>query len=152
MSEAAVVRRFLPPLGHAVVADDPGDPQAIVLEYAAAASLLRSAMTIVIAPPREGFFIAPERQRQHFAGIGQALEPLNGNKALYLFQFRAQPSRVGKIGFAPTIGRPYLEDHRDHRVLRSAFGSKSSPARKQNWPQVLPVRKPLVGQVSINPR
>src|SRR5215467_10923061 len=123
MSLAAVVRCFLAPLGHPVVADDPGHPQPIVLEYAAAASLLRNAMANMIAPPRDGVCVAPERQRQHLAGVGQALETLDRNETLDLFQFRAQPSRVVEIGFALAIGRPYLEDHRDHRFLQSVFGS-----------------------------
>src|SRR6516225_3330567 len=150
-SSAAVVGRFLPPLGHPVVADDPGDAEPIVLEYATASSLLCSAMANVIAPPRHGFCVAPKLQRQQLAGIGQALESLDRDEALDLFQLRAQPSRMVEIGFAFAIGRPYLEDHRDHRVPPISVWIKLSPAHQQIGRRSRRYASPLPAEPGFSP-
>src|ERR1700704_3331274 len=74
----AIVRGLIAPLAHAVVAHDGGDPQPVVAEHAAASCLLRGAMLRLVAPSGDRRLVAPERQRQHLVGIGDALEALDG--------------------------------------------------------------------------
>jgi hypothetical protein len=114
----AVFRCLLAPLAHAVIAGDAGNPQPIVSEHAAAARLLGSAMPNVVAPARYGRLVAPERQGQHLGGIGETLETLDRKEAVNLLQLRPQPRGMVEIGLAPAVGRPHLEDDRDHDVLR----------------------------------
>src|SRR5262245_17796980 len=113
----AVGRCVLAPVVEAVVAHDGRHAQAVVAEYAAAAGRLRGAMLGVVAPARHRVLVAPERQRQHLAGIGDALEALHRDEALDLLELRPQPSGMIEIALPPTVRRPHLEDDGDHGWL-----------------------------------
>ena len=106
---------------HAVIADHAGDAQPVIVENRRAPLALRLAVLRHIAPGRDGVFIPEDRQRQDLAGFGQALEPLDRNKAIDGFQDRLQFGREVEI-FLPVLRlRPDLENHRDHvRLLVSA--------------------------------
>src|ERR1700752_4097881 len=66
-----------------------------------------------VAPGLHSGLVAEERDREHLAFLGQALEPLHRNEPVDLFQVRAQLRRDIEIVVA--AGRPDLEDHGDHR-------------------------------------
>src|SRR5436190_19554158 len=117
----AVVRRLLAPLAHAVVAHHRGDTQPVVAKHAAAARLLRGAMLDLIAPAGDRRLVAPERQRQHLVGIGDALEALDGDEAVDLLQLGAQAGGVLEIALAPAVGWPHLEYDGDHEAHSDAM-------------------------------
>src|SRR5689334_14478101 len=75
---------------HAVVTQNGGDAQAIAFEDALAAGGLNSTMCFQVAPRLHGLFVFPERQRQQFSRLAQALEALDGNKPRRLLQLAAQ--------------------------------------------------------------
>src|SRR3977135_1013919 len=110
----AIVRGLIAPLAHAVVAHDGGDPQPVVAEHAAASCLLRGAMLRLVAPSGDRRLVAPERQRQHLVGIGDALEALDGKKPVDPLKFCAQARGMVEIALTPAVGGPHLEDDGDH--------------------------------------
>src|SRR5690349_17714335 len=57
---AAVGRRLLAPLGHAVVAHDAGNAQAVIGKDAGPALCLRTAVPLELAPALDGLLVAPE--------------------------------------------------------------------------------------------
>jgi hypothetical protein len=56
---------------------------------------LSPAMVLSLAPSGDGCLIAEEREREDLAGLGQALEPLDRDKAINAFKDR--PQRRGNI-------------------------------------------------------
>src|SRR5688572_32244834 len=66
--------RSLGALRHPVIAHHRSNPQPVIRKNAAAASRLAFAVMNLIAPARDGVLVAPERQRQELAGIGQRSE------------------------------------------------------------------------------
>src|SRR5438477_3950889 len=117
----AVVRSLLAPLAHAVVAHHGGDAQPVVAKHAAAARLLRGAVLNLIAPAGDSRLVAPERQRQHLVGIGDALEALDRDEAVDLLQLGAQAGGVVEIALAPAVGWPHFEDDGDHDAHSDAM-------------------------------
>src|SRR5262249_43541743 len=105
--------------GHAVVAHNRGDPQPVVGEHAAAALGLAGAVLLLIAPTRHRLLAAPERQRQKLAGVAQALEALDRNKAVNLLELGAQRRCDRKIVFLAPGSWPDLEDHGNHDRLHT---------------------------------
>src|SRR5262245_60919259 len=75
----AAVGGRLPALEHAVVADDARHPQPVVGEDAAPPLRLRDAMPFQLPPALHRVLVAPDRERQHLAFLGEAFEPLDGN-------------------------------------------------------------------------
>src|ERR1700761_1154875 len=110
--DRAVVLRRLGAVGHAVVAYDMSDAQAIIGEHAMAAFRLRAAVGFEIAPRRHGRFVAPEGERDELAGLGEALEALDGDKAFDAVEQRSQVGGDAEIGVA--VRGPDLEDDGDH--------------------------------------
>src|SRR4051812_28759547 len=91
-----------------------------------------------VAPRRDRRLVAEEAQRQHFAGIGQALEPLDRDEAIDRLQLGLQPCGDVEIGVALSLGGLDLEDHRDHRStlarkMRSSQRMKRSPCAKAKF-------------------
>ena len=101
-------------LGHAVVAHDAGDAQAIVAEHALAAALLRRTVVLDVAPRRDRRFVAPERERQELGVVGQALEPLDAEEPVDVLQLGLQLGGDVEIGLLVAVGRPDFEDDGDH--------------------------------------
>lgn len=79
MDGAGVLRR-LHPFVHAVVAHDRGDAQAVMGENAGTPSPLRRPVGGIRAPGAHRLLVAPEREQEQFAGLGEALEPLDRNE------------------------------------------------------------------------
>lgn len=115
----AAVGRGLVALGHAVVAADLGDPEAVVGEDLAAAPGLRKAMLGEVPPGLDGGLVAPEGERDELAGLADALEALDRDEAVDPFQERPELGGDLEIG-GPVLGPgPELEDHGDHGTLPS---------------------------------
>src|SRR4029450_1270200 len=104
-------------LGHAVIAHDAGDAQAIVAEHALAAALLGGAVAFDVAPCRNRRLVAPEGERQKLGLVGQALEALDADKAVDALQFGPERGRDVEIGLLMPVPRPYFEDDSDHGSL-----------------------------------
>lgn len=68
-------------LEHAVIVRHRGDADAIIVENAAVPLALRLPMFGLRSPFSDGFFVAPQRQRQQVVWIGEALKALNGNES-----------------------------------------------------------------------
>src|ERR1019366_9052717 len=79
-----LLRRLLA-LEHPVIAHHRRDAQPVVGNNAAAALELRLMMFFVLPPFNDCRFVAPERQRQNPAGLGQAGETLDRNEAVDFF-------------------------------------------------------------------
>src|SRR5712672_3451927 len=62
---------------HAVVPDHTRDPQSIIAEYFAAAESLCATMHFEISPCVHCRRVAEEREGEHFAGLIDALKPLD---------------------------------------------------------------------------
>src|SRR4051794_20796464 len=115
---------------HAVVADDAGDTQMIVGKNVCAALGLGTPVLHRVAPGRNGRVVAPERQRQDLALLGQALEPLDRDEAVDGLQDRLQVGREVEISLAVFRLRPALEDHGDHERLPWLFAYSTTLRRK----------------------
>jgi hypothetical protein len=117
MGDPAIPRRLLAALCHSIVADDGGNAQTIVTENSTAACRLRGAMGGVAAPLRDGGFVTPEGHRQELIGVSETLEAFDRDESVHMLQLTAQARGVIQVvGFA-AIGRPSLEDDRDHKVI-----------------------------------
>ncbi len=83
-------------------------------EQAIAARRLRRLVARMAAPLSNRRFILEKGQRQIFAGLSQALEAFDTDKAGHNLQFRAQPGGMVQIGLQSALGRFHLKNHRDH--------------------------------------
>src|SRR5882757_8607156 len=134
VSGAAVLWR-LHALVHAVIADHAGDAQPVVFENPRAALALGLAMAGHIAPGLDGGFVAKERQRQDLALLGQALEPLDRDKAIDGFQHRPELGRKVEIFLLVLRLRPDLENHCNHVDLLAFDSLKASPVAETSAPR-----------------
>src|ERR1043166_8763147 len=82
------IRRRLVAFGHAVIADHGCNAQPVIGEHTAAALGLAAPVIFLVAPTLHRILVAPERQRQELARVGERLETLDGN--------RSEERRVGK--------------------------------------------------------
>jgi hypothetical protein len=74
-----------------------------------------------IAPGLYGLLVAPERQRQEFSGLAEALKTFDGYEAVHRHEVGAQSRRKAEIIPFPVLPiRPDFEDHRDHGLINSA--------------------------------
>lgn len=94
MHGPAVERRFCT-ISHSVVADNLGDAQAVVPEYATPARSLGCSVSGRVAPLGNRGFITPEGERQELTWFRQALEPLDREKAIDAIELRSQSN--GKL-------------------------------------------------------
>src|SRR5436189_6205245 len=74
-------------------------------------------VVLLVAPAFHGILVAPERQRQELARVGERLETLDGNETIHLFQIGLQRRGDVEIVLLAAGGGPHLEDHGNHRVL-----------------------------------
>src|SRR4051812_21105449 len=74
----------------AIIADHGCNAQPVIGEYTAAALGLAVPVILLVAPALHGILVAPERQRQELARVGERLETLDGNEAIHLFQIGLQ--------------------------------------------------------------
>src|SRR6185437_4423293 len=116
MPRAAVLWRFLA-LVETVVADHTGDTQPVVGENLRPALALRDPVRLRVAPRLDRRLVAEDRQRQEFALLAQALEPLHRNEAVDLLQYRLQLGGDVEIIRAVLGLRPDFEDDGDHDKL-----------------------------------
>src|SRR5882757_927364 len=129
---------------HAVVPDDAGNTQPVIIENPGTPPGLGLAMLGNIPPCRDRLFVTEERQRQNLAFLGQALEPFDRDKAVDGFQDRPQFSREIEIFASMLRLGPDFEDHSYHlhllrvfsiyrvtcrRNVRSSARRKTSPAK-----------------------
>src|SRR5205823_5103740 len=80
------VRRRLVAFIHSVVAQDGSDSQPVTGKNAMSSFRLGGAMLLCLPPARDRILVAPKGKRKDLVGIGQALEPLNRQKAFDLHQ------------------------------------------------------------------
>src|SRR6266446_6860001 len=138
------VFRRLGAVGHAVVAQNRGDAQAVIAEDFAAALALGRAMFEMGAPALDGVFVAPEGERQDFALVRKAGKSLDRDEAVDLFELGTQGcSDVEIVSLAVRL-RPDFENHGDHaRIPSFSFQPKrSSKARPITHSRSLRERKP----------
>jgi hypothetical protein len=113
MNFAAIGRRLVA-FEHAVIADDAGDPQAIIGEDAAAAGLLGCPVRLEIAPLLHRRLVSEKGERQQFAAGRQALETFDRDEAVDRFEIGAQLAGEIQIFMAfAHIGHDF-EDDGDH--------------------------------------
>jgi hypothetical protein len=89
-------------------------------------------MAGMIAPSSQCGLVAPERERQHLAWIGDALKPFDGYEAVDAFEFRPQLGGEIEIVLSPALDRQDLEDDGDHRGLISMDGNTLGERTAQN--------------------
>src|SRR3546814_5179252 len=118
-SRRSLLRRLLPRI-EPVVAHHLGNPDAVILEDVMAAAALGRLVLGVLAPAHHCRLVAPERQRQHLALVGQAGEALDGNEAVDLLELGPQRRRDVEIVALAARLRPHLEDHPVHVRLPPA--------------------------------
>src|ERR1700731_581681 len=109
-------------IGHAVVPDDAGNTQPVIIENPGTPLGLGFAMLGNVAPCREGLLVAEERQRQDLAFLGQAFEPFDRDEAIDGFQDRPQFGREIEIFCSVLRPGPDLENHGDHLLLLLCAG------------------------------
>src|SRR5579871_1236440 len=114
MRNSAILGGLLTCFCHAIVPDDGCDAQTVVLENPSSARRLRSTMTIMAPPRRDGRLIAPERQRQQLVGVGKALKSFDRNESVHVLQVAAQPRGMIQVVSLAAIRGPDLEDDGDH--------------------------------------
>src|SRR5258706_4394253 len=102
---------------HAVVPDDTGNTQPVIVEDRGTPFGLGLAMLGNVAPCRDGLFVTEERQRQNLAFLGQAFEPFDRDKAIDGFENRLQFGREVEIFMFVLRLWPDFEDHGDHFSL-----------------------------------
>src|SRR5215469_5969948 len=116
----AAVGRSLGALRHAVVTDDGRNAQSVIAEYLRSALGLRQAVPFDLPPLGDRRVVAPERQRQDLARIGQALEPLDRDESVHLFERRPQRRGDVEIFLAALLFWPHFEDHGVHQLSSTA--------------------------------
>src|SRR5689334_8278955 len=107
------MRRLLA-LAHAVVADDAGDAQPVLSEYASAAARLRRAVALQGPPAPDRVLVAPERERKKLALVGEAGEALHRDESFDLFELRPELRRELQVFLLLPRRGDDFEDHRDH--------------------------------------
>src|SRR3954453_20267477 len=111
------IRWRLAAFRHAIIADHGCNAQPVIGEHTAAALGLAAPVILLVAPTLHRILVAPERQRQELAWVGERLETLDGNEAIHLFQIGLQRRGDVEIVLLAAGGGPHLEDHGNHRVL-----------------------------------
>src|SRR3990172_8409523 len=108
-----VVRRLRSPVP-GVVAHHLGDAQPVIGKNAGAAFRLRLAVLLQVAPAAHRLLVAPERERDEFRRVVQALEALDGKKAVEAGELLAELGGDREVlVLAPRRGGE-LENHCDH--------------------------------------
>src|SRR5450631_4746154 len=102
---------------HAIVPDNAGDAQPVIIENPGTPFGLGFAMLGNVAPCRDGLLVAEERQRQDLAFLGQAFKPFDRDEAIDGLQDRPQFGREIEIFSSVLRPGPDLEDHGDHLRL-----------------------------------
>jgi hypothetical protein len=83
---------------------------------------LRGAVVGAGAPGGHRGLVAPERQRQQLARLGQAFKTFDGNEAINALQLGLQPCRHVQVRLLLPRSRPHLEDDGDHAGPSAAAG------------------------------
>jgi hypothetical protein len=78
----------LRPVEHPVIPYDVCNPQMVILKDIFPALGLGHTMYLKVSPMPDSLLIAPERERQDFIGLGQALKTFDGNEPVDLYQLR----------------------------------------------------------------
>ena len=78
------------------------------------------------APVCDGVFVAPEGQREHFAGLREALEALDRDEAVDFVEQRAQFGGDAEVVVSPFGVRLDFENHRDHGAANFPCGADAS--------------------------
>src|SRR3954451_498874 len=143
--DGAGIRRRLLALGHAVIAGNLGHAQPVVLEHRAAADGLGRAVLAQAAPLGQRRLVAPDRQRQDLAGLGQALEPLDRDEPVDVGQMAAQLGRHVEIVPAVLGERPDLENDGDQKSPPFFFFSCTA------WPRLAETIPRLTPSQPISP-
>ena len=125
---------------HAVVADHAGDAQAVVSKVGFSSAGLCPTMSFELSPADDCLLVAPKRQRQDLAGLGQTFEAFDRNEPIDLLQQRFELGCEVEIGFSLIRMGFNLENDGDHvrlsspgtasRKLRSSFKMKRCSAAK----------------------
>src|SRR5690606_1445242 len=100
MDSRAVFRCFNTLL-QPIITHDGRYAQSVILKNTVAALFLCHPMRGQIAPFAHGFFVAPEREREQLAGIGEALKALYREEALDFGKIAAQARGNVEILAAP---------------------------------------------------
>src|SRR5438132_1883199 len=116
VGRAAVLRGFVP-VGHAVVANNARDAQAVIGKHARAPERLRLAVARKVAPAPHCFLVAPERKGQQLALVGKAREALYGDESVDFLELRPQLRGELQILLFPARSRNDLEYHCEHVVV-----------------------------------
>src|SRR6185503_9645502 len=90
------------------------DPQAVSAEDAATPFRLRFPVLLHVAPPAHRLLVAPERERHEARGVVDALETLDGDEAVELAHFLAEPLGELLVVAEASFGGGELEDHCNH--------------------------------------
>src|SRR6185503_20668794 len=108
------IRRRLGALVHGVVAQHRCDAQAVRIEDPGAAFCLRLAVALEVAPLAHRLLVAPELERHELPPGGDALEALERDEAVGLFEVGLERAHQVHVLGEPAFGRREFEDHRDH--------------------------------------
>ena len=84
------IGRCLRALVQAIVAQHLGHTQAVVVKNTRSPRRLRAAVALLLALLRQSALITPERKRQQFAGLCQALETFDADEPVHRHQLVAQ--------------------------------------------------------------
>ena len=131
MHGPAVERRFCT-ISHSVVADNLGDAQAVVPEYATPTRSLGCSVSGRVAPLRNRGLITPEGERQELTWFRQALEPLDREKAIDAIELRSQGN--GKLQVVRSLAGcwPNLKQDSDHGRTIAECGADASRRNKRS--------------------
>src|SRR5215468_12011750 len=131
---------------HAVVPDHACDAQSVIAEYFAAAERLYAAMRFEISPCIHRRLIAEDREREHFAGLIDALEPLDRDETIDLVEERPQLRGEVEVELFVLGLWPNFEDDRDHLtpiVEKVGLGPFSAGLATARWsPAAWRARRP----------
>src|SRR5699024_3698261 len=108
-----------------------GNTQPIILEYLRASFVLGTTMVALLTPSLDRILISPEADRHVFSGSCQALEPLDRDEPVDLFQYRPQLSCNFKIWLHhPLTGLElkydYNHDTSSQRLYRRSISRRAA--------------------------
>src|SRR5690606_3535283 len=95
-------------------------------KHSCSSARLGRPMSWMISPALDRCLIPEEGERQELARFGQALEALDRYEAVALGQLSLQLGGERQIGILLTLGRPDLEDDRDHLRTGEPCGAEAS--------------------------
>src|SRR6266568_2040965 len=114
MNLLAIERRLLA-LKHPIISQHRSNAQLVILKHIRSSLRLCSPMFFKLSPGCNSLLIAPEREREQLAGLSQALEALDGEKAINLLKQRPQARRNIKILLSVPILWTDFKNDGDHR-------------------------------------